>query len=188
MLLSINESFVSCRTTASNIRGGRDAAGPIRQLPSVIFQFRQEFQCAAKEMTPSKIRTYILIGVENRGRSSCRRLLGSRTDQRMSAYRPSRSRIPAPIARMAMRISSPEWLKCNRGISPIKMSQIPNKIMPRFLGSFIGSFLSVNDSRLSDGKRRMARCRLTYEVLSSMPQAETETNERVLRAWWIKPD
>jgi len=63
--------------------------------------------------------------------------LGGARDQRMSAYRPIRIKTPAAIARMAMRVPSPEKLRLRSGINPVKMSQMLNKSMPRFLGSFI---------------------------------------------------
>jgi hypothetical protein len=63
--------------------------------------------------------------------------LGRDRDQRMLAYRPMRIKTPAVIARMAMRVPSPEKLRLSSGINPVKMSQILNKSMPRFLGSFI---------------------------------------------------
>lgn len=44
-----------------------------------------------------------------------------------------------------MSVPSPEKLRLSSGISPVKMSQIPNKSMPRFLGGFIGRLLSAND-------------------------------------------
>jgi hypothetical protein len=53
---------------------------------------------------------------------------------------------PVAIARMAMSIPSPEKKRLSKDISPVKMSQIPNKIMLRFLGNFrfIGRLLSAN--------------------------------------------
>jgi hypothetical protein len=56
---------------------------------------------------------------------------------------------------MAMRIPSPEKLRFSNCISPVKMSQIPNKSMLRFLVSlsgFIGRLLSANELRVFVGK------------------------------------
>jgi hypothetical protein len=44
-----------------------------------------------------------------------------------------------------MRVPSPEKLILSSGISPVKMSQIPNKSMLKFLDSFIGRLLSENE-------------------------------------------
>jgi hypothetical protein len=51
-----------------------------------------------------------------------------------------------------MRVPSPEKLILSSGISPVKMSQIPNKSMLKFLGSFIGSLLSANELSVFVGK------------------------------------
>jgi hypothetical protein len=59
---------------------------------------------------------------------------------------------PIAIAKMAMSTPSPEKLRLSSCISPPKMSQIPNKSMPIFLGSFIGKLLSANESRVFIGK------------------------------------
>src|SRR3989442_936758 len=60
-----------------------------------------------------------------------------------STYRPSRIKAPAAVARMAMRVPSGEKLRFSSGISPVKMSHMPNKSMPRCLVSFIEWFLSA---------------------------------------------
>jgi len=43
-----------------------------------------------------------------------------------------------------MSVPIPEKLRCSSGISPVKMSQIPSKNVPRFFGSFIGRLHSAN--------------------------------------------
>src|SRR5450759_4680994 len=91
-------------------------------------------------------------------------MLGGGIDQPMLAYRFSTIKTPAAIARIAMRVPSPEKLRLSSGISPVKMSQMPNKSMPRFVGSFIRRFLSANELRVSDGKRGMTRRRLTPKL------------------------
>jgi hypothetical protein len=61
---------------------------------------------------------------------------------------------PIAIAKMAMRIPSPEKMRPSSCISPPMMSQIPNKSMLRFLGSlgrFIERLLSVNELRVFSG-------------------------------------
>ncbi len=52
-----------------------------------------------------------------------------------------------------MRVPSPEKLMLNSGISPVKMSQIPNKSMLKFLDSFIGRLLSENELIVFVGKQ-----------------------------------
>jgi hypothetical protein len=55
---------------------------------------------------------------------------------------------PITIAKMAMSIPSPEKLRFSNCTSPSMINQIPNKIIPRFLGSldrFIEILLSVNE-------------------------------------------
>jgi hypothetical protein len=51
-----------------------------------------------------------------------------------------------------MRVPSPEKLILSSGISPVKMSQIPNKSMLKFLDSFIGRLLSENELIVFVGK------------------------------------
>jgi hypothetical protein len=63
-------------------------------------------------------------------------------------YRPSAIKAPATIARRAMSVPSPEKLRLKSGISPVKMSQIPNNSMPRFLVNFIGRLLSTIELRI----------------------------------------
>jgi hypothetical protein len=66
-------------------------------------------------------------------------------------YRCSIIKTPIAIAKMAMRIPSPEKMRPSNCISPPMMSQIPNKSMLRFLGSlgrFIERLLSVNELRV----------------------------------------
>ena len=45
------------------------------------------------------------------------------------------------MARMAITVGSPEKLRLSNGITPVKMSQILSKIVPRFLVSFISYLL-----------------------------------------------
>jgi hypothetical protein len=48
-----------------------------------------------------------------------------------------RIKAPAAMATIAMKISSPEKLILSRGMSPVRMSQMLNKSIPRFLVIFI---------------------------------------------------
>jgi hypothetical protein len=41
-----------------------------------------------------------------------------------------------------MSVPIPEKLRCSSGMSPVKMSQMPSKNVPRFFGNFIGKLLS----------------------------------------------
>ena len=66
-----------------------------------------------------------------------------RCRRKLPVYCPSAIKAPAMIARMAMSVPSPEKLRLRSGIRPVKMSQTPNKSMPRFLGSFISRLLSA---------------------------------------------
>ena len=59
-------------------------------------------------------------------------------------YRPRMTKTPAAIAKRAMKIPSPEKLRFNNGMSPVTMSQIPKKSMPRLLGSFIESSIQCD--------------------------------------------
>ena len=54
-----------------------------------------------------------------------------------TAYRPSKIKTPAAMARIAMITGRPEKLKPSNAISPVKMSQMLNKSIPRFLVSLI---------------------------------------------------
>jgi hypothetical protein len=62
-------------------------------------------------------------------------------------YRPRPIKTPAAIARKAMIIPRPEKLRFRSGMSPVAMSQMPNKSMPRFLVSFMRApfRVSVNE-------------------------------------------
>jgi hypothetical protein len=59
-------------------------------------------------------------------------------------YFPMMIKAPAAIARTAMTVPIPEKPMFRSGISPIAMSQMPNKSMPTFLVSFMGRLLSLN--------------------------------------------
>jgi len=63
----------------------------------------------------------------------------------LPAYRPIAIKAPATIARTAISVPIPEKLRLSSGISPVKMSQIPVKSMPRFLFSCMGRLLSANE-------------------------------------------
>jgi hypothetical protein len=52
-------------------------------------------------------------------------------------YRPIKINTPAAIARIAMRVPTPEKLRLSSGSSPPNISQIASKSMPRFLVSLI---------------------------------------------------
>jgi hypothetical protein len=56
-------------------------------------------------------------------------------------YRPRRIKAPAAVATIAMRVPSPEKLRLRRDISPVRMSQMPNNRIPRFLVIFIERLL-----------------------------------------------
>jgi hypothetical protein len=52
-------------------------------------------------------------------------------------YLPMRIKAPAAMATIAKKVPSPEKLILSRGMSPVRMSQMPNKSIPRFLVTFI---------------------------------------------------
>jgi hypothetical protein len=51
----------------------------------------------------------------------------------LAAYFPSAIKTPMAIAKIPMRMPSPLKLRLSNCISPVKMNQIDNKSMPRFL-------------------------------------------------------
>jgi hypothetical protein len=52
-------------------------------------------------------------------------------------YLPMRIKAPAAMATIAKKVPSSEKLILSRGMSPVRMSQMPNKSIPRFLVTFI---------------------------------------------------
>jgi hypothetical protein len=89
-------------------------------------------------------------------------------------------KIPITIAKMAMSTPSPEKLRLSSCISPSMMNQIPNKSMPRFLGSlvsFIARLLSANELRAFVGKHRSASRTDTQDFWATL-QRDREPPER----------
>src|SRR5207245_4722421 len=55
-----------------------------------------------------------------------------------AGYRPTTIKTPAAIARIAITVPSPEKLRLNSGISPVRTSQAASNSIPRFRITLIG--------------------------------------------------